>query len=58
MTGEAGWLRPGSREAEQAGCECPVLDNAYGRGRMGDGERFGWVMVVGCPVHHREEQER
>ena len=41
---------PGSDEAIQHGCECPQLDNAHGRGRGGDGARFGWFMVIGCPT--------
>ena len=30
-------LNPGSDEARKAGCTCPVMDNAHGRG-----ERRGW----------------
>ena len=42
---------PGSREAFDQGCICPVLDNAYGRGYYGNAEKNGYVIVMGCPVH-------
>ena len=42
---------PGSPEASAAGCNCPVLDNAHGRGYFGDGEKFGWVVRGDCPIH-------
>lgn len=44
---------PGSSEAIAAGCICPVLDNAHGRGYRGQPGVF--VMTVGCPVHTFEE---
>jgi hypothetical protein len=43
---------PGSDEALDAGCTCPVLDNAHGKGYMGG--VFGgtvFVYMEGCPVH-------
>ena len=40
---------PGSEEAIEAGCICPVLDNEHGRGYMGDPNAF--VYTKGCPVH-------
>ena len=40
---------PGSNEAIEQGCLCPVLDNAHGRGYMGQPDVF--VMVAGCPLH-------
>lgn len=51
---------PGSREAQAAGCVCPVLDNGYGRGYMGgmedeSGETI-FVRVIGCPLHAPEEK--
>lgn len=48
---------PGSPEAVSHGCTCPVLDNGYGRGYLGDGERFGWVMDERCPLHGTEAME-
>ena len=47
---------PGSTEAIALGCICPVLDNAHGRGYLGDGERFGWVVVESCPIHGKERK--
>ena len=49
---------PGSDEAVKAGCRCPVLDNGHGRGRGGDGEKYGWVMNGDCPLHGLTEDER
>lgn len=44
-------MNPGSDEAINAGCACPVLDNAHGRGRPGrNGERQFW-MSSDCPIH-------
>lgn len=40
---------PGSQEAWDAGCNCPILDNSYGRGYMGQEGVF--VYTVGCKVH-------
>ena len=45
---------PGSPEARDTGCKCPVLDNAHGRGHLGDGEQFGWVVRGDCPTHGEE----
>lgn len=43
---------PGSREAQNAGCLCPVLDNAHGRGYHCDNhEQF--IIAGDCPVHGR-----
>lgn len=42
-------LNPGSDEAIKAGCTCPVLDNAHGRGYMGVAGIF--VYRDGCPLH-------
>ena len=44
--------RPGSREALEQGCKCPVMDNEYGKGYMGiDGL---YVYTLSCPLHRRE----
>lgn len=42
---------PGSDAAVALGCTCPVIDNAHGAGRGGDGPRFGWVISLDCPLH-------
>lgn len=42
---------PGSQKAVDKGCRCPILDNAYGKGRGGDGEQFGWYVNGTCPLH-------
>lgn len=41
---------PGSREALDQGCTCPVLDNWHGSDELG--RIRGFVTVVGCPLHH------
>lgn len=43
------FLRPGSSEAGAAGCLCPVLDNAYGRGYLCQANVY--VMREDCPLH-------
>lgn len=39
-------MNPGSPEAVEAGCTCPVLDNAHGEGIRG----AFWINDD-CPVH-------
>ena len=47
--------RPGSDEALKAGCLCPPLDNAHGRGWMGiEGQ---YVIAGDCPMHAQKEAE-
>jgi hypothetical protein len=41
--------KPGTKEAIDAGCTCPVIDNGHGRGYYGQPDVF--VYTVGCPVH-------
>lgn len=41
---------PGSDEAIEQGCTCPVYDNARGKGIMGE-ERFGFWLDKYCPLH-------
>jgi hypothetical protein len=43
---------PGSDAAIAAGCTCPVLDNAHGRGHgeLPDG-RTVYVYSMDCPLH-------
>jgi len=45
-------VNPGSDEAIDAGCKCPVLDNGHGRGLYTDekGERQ-FVIAGNCPLH-------
>ena len=40
---------PGSPEAVDQGCRCPVLDNARGVGYYGISGR--WVYSGDCPLH-------
>lgn len=43
---------PGSDEAQEQGCLCPVMDNGHGRGYMGLPGIF--VMREDCPLHGPE----
>ena len=47
---------PGSNEAVELGCTCPVLDNDHGLGIGGDGDEHGWWMTRGSPVHDLGEE--
>lgn len=49
--------KPGSAEAIQQGCKCPILDNCHGKGVMYGGQESFWVNAD-CPLHamgHPEE---
>lgn len=49
--GEGGSIgTPGSAEAREQGCNCPVLDNHRGRGIEIDGRRM-FFYREDCPVH-------
>ena len=41
---------PGSEEAIERGCTCPVMDNHYGRGVFFDGAYHLWYNAD-CPLH-------
>lgn len=43
------FLTPGSDEAIAAGCKCPVLDNAHGRGYLG--QPGAYCFSSGCELH-------
>lgn len=43
------WLPPGSIEAREGGCTCPMMDNEYGRGAFLDGKVF--FVNKTCPLH-------
>jgi hypothetical protein len=53
-----GGPNPGSKEAQDQGCKCPIIDNHYGEGVPdGKGGHNFW-MVGDCPIHgFKEEQE-
>lgn len=44
---------PGSDEAIDMGCKCPVLDNAHGEG-YSDGV---FIKSATCPIHNPEYNE-
>jgi hypothetical protein len=46
-------MNPGSLEAIELGCLCPILDNAHGAGSGyvgNDGQPLFWI-EEGCPIH-------
>jgi len=46
---------PGSNEAIEMGCTCPVLDNGHGKGSM-YGEGLFWINQD-CSVHGKGEKK-
>lgn len=42
---------PGSFEAREKGCSCPVIDNHYGKGYRGDYQSY--IMSDDCKIHGR-----
>ena len=44
--------RPGSREAVEKGCTCPVGYNDFGKGFAGRPQLV--VLRLGCPLHRLE----
>lgn len=42
---------PGSNEALDQGCTCPVIDNGYGDPRYANPRGF-WI-TEGCPLHDK-----
>ena len=56
MTNDNAKPNPGSPEAVANGCTCPVIDNGYGKGYLGDGELFGWVIAESCPIHWQAQK--
>ena len=48
---------PGSNDAVEAGCTCPILDNAHGGGFPGkEGSVMYWV-AQGCRLHGQAHKE-
>ena len=51
--GDAMIPRPGSDEAIEQGCICPILDNGHGKGcgwKDDNGEPLYWITEF-CPLH-------
>ena len=46
---------PGSNEAKDRGCSCPVLDNFHGMGAFGDDESPLFWINEDCPLHGRKD---
>ena len=42
---------PGSKEAIEAGCICPVSDNAHGAGAYDVGDHPCYWVNGDCPIH-------
>ena len=46
---------PGSIEAQDAGCQCAILDNNHGK--FAPSPPDGWWITDGCPIHAPVESE-
>lgn len=46
---------PGSDEAGEMGCICPVLDNGHGNEKLGRSRRGFWIDER-CPVHAGDKE--
>jgi hypothetical protein len=55
MAWAEGAANPGSDEARDKGCTCPVLDNGHGRSAPWPPD--GWWITQGCPQHDVQEEE-
>ena len=44
---------PGSNEAIEQGCTCPVLDNEHGVEWFG--KVHGFYVIEGCPLHDNKK---
>lgn len=49
--------KPGSHDAVEAGCTCPVLDNHHGHGFVMGGERAYWI-AENCPLHGAKKESK
>ena len=47
---------PGSDEAVDKGCTCPVMDNRKGKGAYGDPPMF-WINAE-CPLHAEKPKDK
>ena len=54
MKTENKFIAPGSEEAIELGCLCPVLDNHHGAGTPNG---LFWISA-GCPIHAEAAQEK
>ena len=45
---------PGSNEAIDLGCSCPIMDNSYGEGYMGMKDTF--IYNQSCKLHKTKEE--
>jgi hypothetical protein len=45
--------KPGSPDAINSGCTCPVIDNHHGRG-----DPRGWWVSGDCPLHGMQLREK
>lgn len=54
-------ITPGSKEAINKGCLCPILDNNNGEGAWGtqnkpDSEKLFWINSD-CPLHGKDSKK-
>ena len=48
-------MNPGSKEAVKNGCTCAIFDNCRGDPKFG--EKHGFYITKGCPLHDRPEDK-
>lgn len=48
--------KPGSPEAVDKGCQCPVMDNNNGNGLSVNGGKQWWISSQ-CPIHAGKQDE-
>jgi hypothetical protein len=53
---------PGSEEAIELGCECPVMDNNHGKGLPWPNGRGGYDTAFwtngDCPLHGKKDKQK
>lgn len=50
-------MNPGSKEAIDNGCLCPISDNRYGKGMYISYNGPVFVVTENCPLHHAIHSE-
>lgn len=49
---------PGSKEAQELGCTCPVIDNHYGEGMPTIGGTPNFWINMDCLIHNEVKDEK
>lgn len=46
--------KPGSNDALEQGCTCPILGNMHGKGVKDKEGNIGYIVDIHCPLHGNE----